>query len=231
MQPIPSPSHVPFRDPLRLLNGVLAGPERAVLLWIAARLPARVTSDHLTATALVAMAGAGACYGLGRWSLVGLALSPVCLAINWFGDSLDGTVARVRNRQRPRYGFYVDHVLDAFGALFLLAGLGASGYMSPAVAAAILISYFLLNIEILLATHCLGTFRMSFFGLGATELRLLLGAGSLAAMVHPTAHVLGRTYLLFDVCGAAGAAGLVLTAVISAIRNTRVLHRLERLAP
>jgi phosphatidylglycerophosphate synthase len=190
-------------------------------------MPARVNSDHLTSLALVAMLGAGLSYWLASVSPVGLVLAVICLAVNWFGDSLDGTLARVRNHQRPRYGYYVDHVVDAFGALFLFGGLGLSGYMSPAIAFALLIAYFMLSIEIYLAAQAIGKFKITHFNLGPTELRILLSIGSLVLLVHPTAEMFGRSYRLFDVGGAIGAAGLFVTLIASAITNARTLYREE----
>ena len=222
---------VPFKDATRLLVSVLAPLEKRVLVWLAVRLPRWVNSDHLTLLALVAMAGAGLSYWLARATPAGLVLACVCLAINWFGDSLDGTHARVRNRQRPRYGFYVDHVVDEFGVACLFGGLAASGYMSPVIAAGLAIAYFMLCIEVGLATHALGTFRMTYFNLGPTELRILLAVGNLVAIVHPRAVILGREFLLFDVGGAIGAVGLVVTLIFSAVSNTRALYRLEPLTP
>jgi phosphatidylglycerophosphate synthase len=220
---------VPFTTSTRLLTSVLAPLEKRVLIWLACRLPAWVNSDHLTVLALAAMLGAGLSYWLASTTPVGLVLVCVCLAVNWFGDSLDGTLARVRNRQRPRYGFYVDHVVDEFGVAFLLGGLALSGYMSPAVALLLLLAYFMLCIEVYLATHVLGTFRMSFFKVGPTELRIILAIGNLTAIVHPTASLLGREWLLFDVGGVVGATGLFLTLIGSAIANTRRLYRIEPL--
>ena len=212
---------------IRLQASVLTRLEQRTLLWLARRLPAAIHSDHLTALALLSMVGAGASFWLARIAPAGLLLAIVCLAMNWFGDSLDGTVARVRHQQRPRYGYYVDHVVDAVGVLAVLGGLALSEYMSASVAAALLIAYFLLCLEVYLATHSLGTFRMSFFGIGPTELRILLAIGCLALLVHPNADVLGRSYKLFDVGGAIGAIGLFLTFAYSAIRNTRALYLAE----
>jgi phosphatidylglycerophosphate synthase len=152
-----------------------------------------------------------------------------CLAINWFGDSLDGTVARVRDQQRPRYGFYADHVVDAVGTAALLAGLGLSAYMTPLVAAVLAAAYMLLLCEVFLATHSLGRFTLSYFSLGPTELRIVLAIGALALLVRPTVTVLGRPYLLFDVGGAIAAAGLLGTFAWSAAVNTRTLYRAEPL--
>src|SRR5918993_3940128 len=143
-----------------LFRSLLAAAEKRLLIWIAGRLPRRVTSDQLTALGAAALLGVGLCYWLGPVYPVALGGVVLLLAANWFGDSLDGTLARVRRIERPRYGFYVDHVLDAVGMLFVIGGLVAGGYMSAAIGAAFLVAYYLLTIEIALATHALGTFRL-----------------------------------------------------------------------
>lgn len=194
---------------------------------MAARMPAEINSDHLTALALFAMLMTGLSYWMARTSRVGLLAAVVWLAVNWFGDSLDGTLARVRGHQRPRYGFYVDHLVDAFGMLFLMGGLGLSGYMNPLIAMGLLVAYFLLSIEIYLATYCCGTFRLSFWRFGPTELRLLLCAGNLALCVHPTAILFGHAYRLFDLGGVIAAAGLTVTVIISALQSVRALYTAE----
>jgi len=203
--------------------------ERRTLLWLADRLPPWVTSDQLTAVALLAMIGVGASYWLAASSNAGLLLATFFLAVNWFGDSLDGTLARVRRQQRPRYGYYVDHVVDALGALALFTGLAASGYMTPAVAAAVVIAYFLVCVEVYLAACSLGRFQMSFFGFGPTELRILLAIGNVTLLVHPMATIGGQIYGLFDIGGIIATLGLSLTFLYSAIRNTRTLYRQEPL--
>jgi len=218
-----------FREASRSLTSVLAPIEKRALLWLAARLPRWVNSDHLTALALAAMLSAGLSYRLASMSGAGLLLAVACLAVNWFGDSLDGTVARVRQHERPRYGFYVDHVVDAAGAVFLLGGLGLSGYMSPMVALALLVAYLLLLVETFLATCTLGTFTMSYFGIGPTELRILLAIGNLVLLVHPRAEIFGRQYLLFDAGGAIAAGGMVLTLIVAVTRHTRALYLAEPL--
>ena len=224
-----SPVPTPFRDATRQLGSLLAPVEKRVLVWLAERMPRRVHSDHLTGLALLAMLGAGLSYWLARATPAGLVLATVCLAVNWFGDSLDGTLARVRCCPRPRYGFYVDHVIDTFGALFLLGGLALSGYMTPWVAVALLVAYLMLAAEVFLATHVLAEFQMSFFGMGPTELRIALAVGNVVALVHPTAGIAGREFLLFDVGGVVGAIGLCFTLLYAAARNTRRLYRLEPL--
>ena len=193
-------------------------------------MPGWVNSDHLTVLGGLGMLGAGLCYRYASQNRAGLLLAIVLLAINWFGDSLDGTLARVRNRLRPRYGFYVDHVVDTFGALFLCGGIALSTYMSPAVAAAVLIAYYMVAIEVFLATYCLGTFHLSFAKWGPTELRILLCIGNLFLYFRgPLAHVMGQTYLLFDIGGVIGTVGMLLMLVVSSIRHTVQLYRKERI--
>src|SRR5882672_6104704 len=141
---------------VRVNHGWLAAAEKLALVWMARRLPASVGSDHLTLLALASMGAAGAAFWAARAWPPALGLVVAALALNWFGDSLDGTLARVRRHERPRYGFYVDHVLDIIGATLLFAGLGLSGYMSPMVALALLVAYLLLLVETFLATYTLG---------------------------------------------------------------------------
>jgi archaetidylinositol phosphate synthase len=215
----------------RIQGSVLAAVEKRVLVWIAERLPRWVNSDHLTALGAVAMAGAGICYTFGRQLPAALVAVVALLAVNWFGDSLDGTLARVRRQERPRYGFYVDHVLDALGILFLMAGLIVGGYMGLAVGGGLLIAYYLLTIEIALATYALGTFRISYWRIGPTELRILLALGTLQLLRSDSVVIAGQRWLLFDLGGAAGIAGLAVTFISAAIANARELYRREPLPP
>jgi len=217
----------PFKDATRILVSVLAPAEKRTLRFLAARMPARVNSDHLTVLALFAMLGAGLSYWYARYSPVGLVLVAVCLAINWFGDSLDGTLARYRNHQRPRYGYYVDHVVDAFGALFLLGGLALSGFMDPLVAMGLLVGFLMLSVEIYLAAHVLGEFRITYFQVGPTEMRILLSIGTLWLLVNPTVTLAGQTYRLFDVGGVVAIAGMFLTLVMTSLVHARTLYRQE----
>src|SRR4029079_3997881 len=173
--------------------------EKRCLIWMATRMPRWVNSDHLTVLALVAMLGAGLSFWLARFTPVGLVLVVIFLAINWFGDSLDGTLARVRQHQRPRYGFYVDHVVDTFGVAFLLGGLALSGYMHPYVALTLLSVYLMVCAEIYLAAHVLGEFRITFLQVGPTELRILLAIGNVWLFFRPTPTLFGHTYRMLDV--------------------------------
>ena len=219
-----------FSDARREMS-VLASLERRCLVWLAARLPSWINSDHLTVLALVAMLATGASYYASQFNRVALLGAILGLAANWFGDSLDGTLARVRGHQRPRYGFYVDHVIDCVGVLFVVAGLALSGFMSPVVAMGLLIAYFMLSIEVYLATYCLTVFRMSFWGVGPTELRILLAIGTLALWSDPRPEILGQPYRLFDVGGVVAIVSLAVTFIVSAARNTRALYLAEPLPP
>lgn len=223
----PVTSSASFQPETRVQQSVLTALEKRVLHWLAVRIPDGINSDHLTLLALFAMVSVGASYWLSRYTPVGLVLATFWLAVNWFGDSLDGTLARVRAQQRPRYGYYVDHVVDVVGVLFLFGGLGLSGYLHPAVAATLLIAYFLLSLEVYLATHSLGRFQMSFFGVGPTELRLVLAAVNVALLITDPPHLAGNTLTVLDAGALAGAAALVFTFVVSACRNTRLLYRAE----
>ena len=218
-----------FVEAQRNSTGLLTTLERRALIWLAHRMPTRVNSDHLTALGLMSMFLVGVCFAVSRDMPAALWGVVVFLAFNWFGDSLDGTLARVRGHQRPRYGFYVDHILDTFGALFVLGGLALSGTMTPIVAAAFLVAYYVLSIEIYLATYCVGRFQMSFWGWGPTELRILLAIGALTLFVKPVVTVFGMQMQLFDVGGIVGAVGLIVTAVVSAVGNTRTLYAAEPL--
>ena len=218
-----------YKEAVRVHTSLLADVEKRCLIWMAGKLPARVNSDHLTVLAGLAMLGTGLCYSfapLQPWLLAGAVL---LLAVNWFGDSLDGTVARVRHHERPRYGFYVDHVLDAVGIAFLFGGLVAGGYMSLPVGAGFLLAYYLLTIEIALATHVLGVFKISYWRFGPTELRILLAAGTLQLLRSEFVSIFGHQVLLFDLGGAVGIAALLGTVIASTARNTRTLYLAEPL--
>jgi archaetidylinositol phosphate synthase len=215
-------------DHIREHGSLLAASEKRLLVWMAHRLPPSINSDHLTLLALAAMALAGASYAVASIAPAALWVVILALALNWFGDSLDGTLARVRRVERPRYGFYVDHVLDIVGISLLLGGLACSGYMTPLVAMVLLVTYLLVTGEVFLATAAHGVFRMSFLGMGPTELRIVLAIGTLALFRDPHIDLgaLGR-HPLFDVGGVVAAVGLVVALVSSTVRNTRVLARLE----
>jgi len=216
-----------FQPATRLQESVSANLEKRFLIWMAERTPAWINSDHLTMLGFVAQLLTGATYALaGRndpWLLAGIGF----LALNWIGDSLDGTLARVRQQQRPRYGFYVDHMLDSIGAVALMGGLALSGYMSVTVATALLVLFLLLSIQSYLATYTLGEFRMSFWSFGPTELRILLAMGNLALFRWP--RILHGHFRLFDIGGTIGGLGMSAMLVFFTTQNIRKLYLQERI--
>jgi len=211
----------------RQLDGLTADAERRLLVAIAERLPRWVTPDQLTCLGALGMAGAGLSYRLVPFSPVALLAVNLSLLVNWFGDSLDGTLARVRQCQRPRYGFYVDHLVDGFGALLLVAGLAGSGLTAPALAWAALLAYLLMQLHIALKAHATGVFQIAFGGIGGTELRLLLAAFNTVLFVRPDLWSAAGARPL-DAALGLGVAALVVALVLDAIRTARQLDRTER---
>ena len=223
-------SNKPFKEAQRAQVSFLSGLEKRTLIWLAQRMPAAVNSDHLTSLGLLSLIGAGLSYWYSREHQIGLVLVIGFLITNWFGDSLDGTLARVRNRQRPRYGFYVDHIVDMFGTLFLLGGLGLSGFMSHSVATALIVVYFMLSIEVYLTTYTIGTFHLSFWKFSPTELRILLCIGNLVLLAGQSKGRIGeREFLLFDIGGLVGVAGMTLMLLWAVYKHTVQLYNEERL--
>jgi len=216
-----------FRQATRIHGSFLAAVEKRTLVWMAEHMPAWVNSDHLTILGFGAQIATGVCYALAAWDRRMLLAAIVCLAVNWFGDSLDGTLARVRQKQRPRYGFYVDHMIDSVGAVAMMGGLALSGYMHPVIAIGLLIAFLLLSIQSYLATYTLGEFHLSFWRFGPTELRVLLAIGNLA--LFRWAWVIHGRCRLFDIGGAIGLVGMVLMLIVITLRNTRRLYREERI--
>jgi phosphatidylglycerophosphate synthase len=216
-------------DHIREHRSLLAAGEKRLLTAIARRLPWWISSDALTVTAFAALAAAGGAFAAlprTRWAAVAFTAA---LVVNWFGDSLDGTLARVRGQPRPRYGYYVDHVVDLAGTTMLVGGMAASGWMHAAMAAALLAAYVLVAAETYLATHAAGIFRLSFAGVGPTELRIVLAVGACYVTAHPWIDLAGRRVLLLDVGAAVAIGGLAFAFVVSALRTTRALYRAEPL--
>lgn len=218
-----------FASAIRVNRSLTASAERQALTWMAERAPAWVTSDRLTALGLLAQVGAGLFYALSRFNDMGLVGVIVCIVLNWFGDSMDGTLARVRNQQRPRYGFYVDHMVDIFGATALMCGMGFSEMLHWQIAMAMLIGFLLLSAESYLATYTLSCFQISQGILGPTEIRILLIIGNLALLRDRYATVMGHRYLLFDLGGTVAAVVMFGMAIAIAARHTTDLYRQEPL--
>jgi phosphatidylglycerophosphate synthase len=219
-----------FENARRINQSLTAGAEKPALTWMAQRAPRWITSDRLTLLGLCSQIGAGAFYILARYNDLGLVGVTLCIVLNWFGDSMDGTLARVRNQQRPRYGFYVDHMVDILGATALMCGLGLSGFTHWAVAIAMLLGFLLLSAESYLATYTLARFEMSHGLFGPTEIRILLIAGNLALLHSQYATVFGHRFLLFDIGGTIAAIAMFGMAITTTLCHTVELYRREPLS-
>ncbi len=201
---------------IRIQTGITQRWEKQILLRMAVRLPTWVTPDLLTSTGLAAQFVAGLCYLFSRWQPLWLLGVNAAIVVNWWGDSLDGTLARVRRIERPQYGYYVDHVCDIYGSVALLAGMAGSGLLDWRLALALLIAFLVTAAEGFLAVATLQRFEMAHWGVGPTELRLLLIAGNVAALVHPPGW--------FNLGAGIGAVGLLATTTGAALRHARELR-------
>jgi archaetidylinositol phosphate synthase len=156
------------------INNILLGPlERPALKWLAERMPAWVTPDLLTGFGFAASLLIFASYALTNVDKGFLWLASLGFVLNWFGDSLDGTLARFRGIERPRYGFFVDHVIDAFSEVLIFLGIGLSPYVDFNIACLALVGYLLLSILVYITTYVNGVFRISYIRLGPTEMRFI----------------------------------------------------------
>jgi phosphatidylglycerophosphate synthase len=218
-----------FKTAQRVNRSLTAAIEKRALVWMAERAPAWLTSDQLTLLGLSAQIGAGLCYALSRYNRYALVPAIVCITLNWLGDSLDGTLARVRQQQRPRYGFYVDHMVDIFGSVALMIGLACSGFLHWQIAFAMLVAFLVLSSESYLATYTLSCFEMSQGFFGPTEIRILLITGNLALLRSPYANLFGHRFLLFDVGGVIAATCMFVMAIAVTLRHTASLYRQEPL--
>ena len=208
-------------DAPRSKQFLLAVPEAHVLEWIARRLPRPVKPDHLTALGVLAAIGIAAAYVLSNGDEAWLWAASGLLVLHWLGDSLDGTLARVRRSERPRYGYYLDHLVDAFATAAIGIGLGLSPHMLLAVGLAIVIAYLILSINTYLETQAFGTFTLGYGRLGPTEARLMLiGVNTLLALGLIANGVL-------DVLGIALAAAMLIALLARAGRNLKRLAELE----
>jgi archaetidylinositol phosphate synthase len=219
-----------FTSARRVNQALTASLEKRALQWMAHRAPQWFTSDQLTILGFGAQIGAGIFYALSRYNRYALLLVILCLVLNWFGDSMDGTLARVRCQQRPRYGFYVDHMVDILGSVALMGGLALSGFAHWQTAIAMLIAFLLLASESYLATYTLSRFKLSQGIFGPTEIRILLILGNLALLRSPYSTLFGHKMLLFDLGGTIAAVCMFATLIILTVRHTAQLYREEPLA-
>jgi len=220
---------VVFVPARRVNQSLTASIERRALHWMAERAPRWLSSDQLTVLGLSAQIGAGVFYAASRYNRLALVLVILCLALNWLGDSMDGTLARARRQQRPRYGFYVDHIVDIFGSMALMCGLGCSGLLHWQTAVAMLVAFLLLSSESYLATYTLSCFELSQGIFGPTEIRILLIIGNLALLHNPYSTLFGHKMLLFDLGGSIATVGMFGMAILVTVRHTAQLYRQEPL--
>ncbi len=209
----------------RELTFLLAEPERRLLRAIAARLPRWVTSDGLTALGMVGAVGAGVAYALSTLSAAWLWAASALLVVNWFGDSLDGTLARVRRVERPRYGYYLDHIVDAFSTAAIGAGIGLSPYVNLGVALAGVIAYLILSVNIYLESQAFGVFRLGYSRIGPTEARIVLIAANAALALS------GASAAAVPIATGTVTALVVGMLIMVAVRIGRNLSQLARLEP
>jgi archaetidylinositol phosphate synthase len=200
---------------------LLAVPETRVLEWIARRLPGWVKPDHLTALGVVASIAIAAAYVLSNGDKLWLWAASALLVVHWLGDSLDGTLARVRKSERPRYGYYLDHLVDAFATAAIGIGLGLSPYMLLAVGLVIVVAYLILSINTYLETHAFGVFTLGYGRFGPTEARLMLIAVNTLLVLG----IVGNG--LLDVLGVGLAIAMIAALIVRAGRNLRKLAELE----
>ena len=214
---------------VRASTSLLARVEKRVLQQLAARLPAWVMPDHLTSLGLLASTLVGVGYALSNRNPHWLWLVNGAVVLNWFGDSLDGTVARYRKTERPRYGYYLDHLTDAYSTLAIGLGLGFSPLMLLSVGLAIIVAYLLLSVNVYLETHVFGEFTFSYGSFGPTELRIALIVLNLFALgIGPSAFgFLNVQVTPFDVAGVIVAGGMLAMLLGRAIGNLRRLAALE----
>jgi phosphatidylglycerophosphate synthase len=208
---------------------LLAPVEGRVLEWIARRLPARVMPDHMTALGVLAAFGIAGAYLLSNGDKAWLWAASALLVVHWLGDSLDGTLARVRGIERPKYGYYLDHLVDALATAVIGIGLGLSPWMLLAVGLVIVVAYLVLSINTYLETHAFGVFSLGYGRLGPTEARLgLIVVNTLIALgVGLGFHVAGLGLTVLDLVGLAVAGVMVVGLVGRAARNLRALAELE----
>src|SRR4051794_4399234 len=214
-------------------NFLLAVPEKRLLRAIAARLPRWIVPDDLTRLGVASAVAICAAYQLsndGRWWLW---VASALLVVHWLGDSLDGTLARVRKIERPRYGYYLDHLVDAFSTAAIGIGLGLSPFMLLSVGTLLVVAYLVLSINVYLESYALGRFSIGYGKVGPTEMRLLLVAlnTALALGLDLRLDVLGTPVTALDAAGAAIAIGMILLLAARARRNLRALAEREPAAP
>jgi archaetidylinositol phosphate synthase len=208
---------------------LLARPEARALEWIARRLPRAVKPDHLTALGVLAAAGIAAAYALSTHSDAWLWAASALLVVHWLGDSLDGTLARVRRIERPRYGYYLDHLVDALATALIGIGLGLSPHLLLVTGLLVVVGYLVLSINTYLETQALGVFSLGYGRIGPTEARLaLIAVNAAMALGAPLTVVVASVgFSLLDAVALAAVAAMTVAVTVRAARNLRTLAAAE----
>ena len=214
-------------------NFLLAPLERRFLPWLAGKLPRWVLPDDMTALGVLAAFGVCAAYQLSNEDSAWLWAASGLLVVQWLGDSLDGTLARVRNIQRPKYGFYLDHIVDAIATAAIGIGLGLSPFMLLSIGTLIVVAYLILSINVYLESMAFGRFRLGYGYLGPTEIRAVLIAlnTALALDLGLDFNILELNMTVFDAIGLAIAAVMIALLAGRALGNLRELSKDEPAAP
>lgn len=215
---------------VRIQNSILNGAEKKALAWLAERQPKWVVSDMLTLVGIIGALMIGAGFVLCSKNINWLWLSIAGFVVNWYGDSLDGTLARVRNTQRPLYGYYLDHTVDCFNEAFMFLGLGLSYLMRLDIALMILIVYLFLTVNVSVNAHLKSEFKLTYSKLGPTEFRVIACLLIMCVIFfpcirefHTSMHFLGREVALtaLDIAGLVILAVLVLIYLVTVIQDAR----------
>jgi len=212
----------------RVQTSFLAEPERKILLWMAPKIPRFISPDMLTYFGLLGMAISGISYYLTPLHNKFLILASIGLVINWLGDSLDGTLARVRNKQRPKYGYYLDHLIDAFGVSALIFGLSYSKLISQPMVWLVLVLFFIASINTYLATNSVKIFKISYLRVSTTEARVLLIVVNTIFIFVKKVHIFGFTAYWLDLVAGLVSAFILVAIIRSASKNLKILDREER---
>ena len=214
----------------REMQFLLAGPEKRLLTALTAYVPRTIRSNHLTVLGTFGAVAAGAGYALSSATSAWLWLATLGLAINWLGDSLDGTLARVRQTQRPKYGYYLDHIVDAFSTAVIGLGIGLSPYVDVGIALGLVVAYLALSINVYLESTVFGVFRLAYGKIGPTEVRIILVLLNTAVLVYE-ATTATRSLALARFANWGMTAVLVGMVAVLVARFARNVYRLAKLEP
>ena len=212
-------------DAVRIQTSVLNALEKKALVWLAERQPRWVTSDILTYIGVFGAVVIAAGYILSAWNINFLWLSSLGFVINWYGDSLDGTLARVRKTQRPVYGYYLDHTIDAINEVMIFVGVGLSGLMHLEIALLALVMYLLMTINVSINAHLKKEFKLTYASMGPTEFRIIMiMINTLFAVIRPLREF-SHEFALFGhefTFSALDYIGIVIIAVLAIMHLTTV---------